>query len=166
MTLSRAGNVCRCGICLCRILPSSESPRDQEPHTYCVRVNSRDCRLLELRGFWRALFSSVYKGIFALSRTHQSRATDFLQIYSRPDSLASRDIPEVVKHLATMLKTDIRNWNSPKCSFFAIPGSSPWLPSHSKWQSNTEGILFQSGAAWNGILAAAGVLFLFGSCHS
>lgn len=41
------------------ILTSSEPPRDQESHTYCVRASARDCRFLLLRGFWRALFSSL-----------------------------------------------------------------------------------------------------------
>lgn len=145
-----------------QILPSSVSWR----HTYCVRANTGDCRLLLLRGLWRVLFSSLYKGTFAPNRTHQGRATNFLKIYSKKDSLASRDTLEVIKHLAAMLKTDIRNWNFPKWSFFAMPGSSPWLPSHSKWQSYMEGILFQSGAVWNVILAATGMFFLFGSCHS
>lgn len=149
-----------------QILPSSESHRNQEPHIYCVRVNARDSKFLELRGFWRVLFSSLYKGTFGPNRTPQGRGTNFLPIYSKQDSLASTATPEVVKRLAAMLKTDSRNWNFQKCSFFAIPGSSPWLPSHSKWQSYTEGVLFQSTAAWNLILAATGVLFLFGSCHS
>lgn len=145
-----------------QVLPSSVSQRPGTPHG--AMANTGDCRFLVLRGFggsWPACYTKALLLLRELIRAG-------LQISSRstPKTLASRDTPEVIKHSAAVLKTDSRNWDFPKCSFFAVPGSSPWLPSHRKWQSYMESILFQSGAAWNVILAATGVFFLFGSCHS
>lgn len=76
-----------------QILPSSESHRDQEPHIYCVRVNARDSKFLELRGFGGSCLARYTKALLLL--TELLRAGVQISSQSTPNKTAWQALPHL-----------------------------------------------------------------------